>query len=194
MRILVLYGTSEGQTAQIASFVADRLRQQGEDVVLVDVLRPPPGLRAGDFDAAIVAARVHAGRYQRQIVRFGRENRDALDAIPNAFLSVSMSAADLRPGDMERAEGYVRAFVRQAGWRPHQTLQVAGARLYTRHNALGRWILGLVDRKALDTTRDHVWTDWAALDRFAAGFAATARAAPSQGRAPHMPTALGTGG
>ena len=82
-----------------------------------------------------------------------------------------MSAANLQPGDMDRAVGYTDRLIQRTNWRPRQTMQVAGARLYTRHSAIGRWILGLVDRKRLDTNKDYVWTDWDGLEQFANEFA-----------------------
>lgn len=167
MRILILYGTSEGQTAKIATFLAERFTGAGQQVALIDASRQPASLEVTDFDAAIVAARVHAGRYPRQILRFARRNRPALEAIPNAFVSVSMSAANLVTGDAERIAKYAADFIARSGWKPKRVCHVAGSRLYTRHNLVGRWILGIVDRHRYDTNRDHEWTDWAALQRFA---------------------------
>lgn len=174
MRILILYGTSEGHTQKIATFVGDLLARRGHLVTTVDVVHRPTALRVADFDATIIAARVHAGLYQSQLVRLVESNRRTLAAMPNAFLSVSMSAANLQPGDLERAKRYVDSFIRRTGWQPRVVVQVAGARLYTRHSAISRWILGLVDRKAFDTSKDHVWTDWDALGQFADDFAEAA--------------------
>jgi menaquinone-dependent protoporphyrinogen oxidase len=170
MWILVLYGTSEGQTLKIARFLADRFHKAGAEVELVDADHQPPGLKPNDFNAVVVAARVHVGRYPAQIVRFAKAHRTKLAAKRNAFLSVSMAAARLEPGDAERAEKCAADFVARTGWRPARIEHVAGARLYSRHGAVGRWILGLVDRHRFDTRRDHEWTDWAALERFAGDF------------------------
>jgi menaquinone-dependent protoporphyrinogen oxidase len=175
MRILILYGTSEGQTRKIAGFVADRCRTAGHEVELADATDRHSSVRAADFDAAIIAARVHAGAYQRAVVAFARDNRHILGIMPNAFLSVSMSAARLSPMDGTRLESYVAGFTRRSGWAPEQVLHVAGARLYTRHNAVGRWILGLIDGHRFPTDRDHEWTDWPALERFTGQFLARAR-------------------
>jgi menaquinone-dependent protoporphyrinogen oxidase len=175
MHILLLYGTSEGQTRKIADFVAERLRALGHDVVLRDVMRWNPPVHAADFDAVIVAARVHAGSYQRQIVAFARANRTVLERLPNAFLSVSMSAARLTPGDEARLARYVTRFIRRSAWRPEHVLHVAGARLYLRHNFIGRAILRLVDGNRFDVRQNHEWTDWPALEAFAEGFDASLR-------------------
>lgn len=172
MNVLILYGTSEGQTRKISSFLADQLRAKGLQVTLRDITDNVETIQLDDFDGAIIAARVHAGSYPNRIVDFVTRNRRALTDTPAAFLSVSMSAAALRPGDMEAAERYADKFVRRTGWMPNRILQVAGARLYTHHNAVSRWILGLVDRHRLDTSRDYEWTDWEQLKRFADEFVA----------------------
>lgn len=183
MRILILYGTSEGQTRKVAGFLAGRFSSAGHEVTLSDATSRSGPPDPADFDAVLVAARVHAGRFQRQIVGFARRHGATLDTRPNALLSVSMSAAALGPGDAARAQGYVAAFIRQTGWTPQRTVHVAGARRYLRHGLIGRWILGLVDRHRFDTQQDHEWTDWPALERFGSEFLnAAAGTTPSRPR------------
>jgi len=167
MKILVVYGTSEGQTAKVATVMTERFRASGHEPTLIDVKRLPIVFNVRDFDAAVVAARVHAGRYPRRIANFVRANRAALEAMPNAFVSVSMSAAKLVPGDEGRIAKYADDFIALSGWAPNRIFQVAGARFYTRHNRVTRWILGLVDQHRYDTSRDHEWTDWASVKRYA---------------------------
>ena len=170
MKVLVLYGTSEGQTRKIAKYVADQLREHGTDIAVRNILDDPQNISLSGYDAAILAGRVHAGRYQRQLVKFVRGHRSELSAMLNAFLSVSMSAANLQPADLQRAQGYAAALATQTGWTPLFTEHVAGARLYTRHYAFARWLLGLVDGNRFDTSRDHEWTDWNELRLFAEAF------------------------
>jgi len=65
MQILLLYGTNEGQTGKIAAFLAEQLARCGHQVTTAsasDVQAPPDPRR---FDAVLVAASVHLGRYQR---------------------------------------------------------------------------------------------------------------------------------
>jgi len=187
VRILVLYGTSEGQTAKIARRLADRLEAIGHEVSLINANRQPPALTADRFDATIVAARVHAGRYPRRILGFIRANRPTLNRLPNAFLSVSMSAALQAPGDQVRLNGYISNFIGRTGWMPAQVYHVAGARLYTRHNAVSRWILGIVDRHRCDTNRDHEFTDWDAVDRLAMTFLDSIGSVPAASSSPREP-------
>ena len=186
--VLVIYATSEGQTRKVAEFLAERLETAGHAVELVDAIRQPVTPRVSGFDGAIVAARVHAGLYPRQIVRVARANHAALDTMANAFVSVSMSAARLAAGDDARLRAYVENFRHRGGWTPKRVCHVAGARLYTRHGAIGRWILGLVDGRRFSTDRDHEWTDWQALAEFADDFARSLRpGSPDEARALHAP-------
>ncbi len=172
MRILVVYGTTEGQTRKVATFLADRFKGRGHDVTLADAHRPPRSLNPAAYDAVVVAARVHSGRYQRSIRRFVRRNVAMLRAKPSAFVSVSMMAA--LPDRAGTVASYVGRFSHRTGWTPGLVHQAAGARFYARQGAIGRWILGRIDSKVrgrpVDTSRDQEWTDWDALGDFADGF------------------------
>ena len=53
MNILVVYGTTEGQTRKIASFMADRVHDRGEGVTLIDSTDVPKDLDVDGFDAVI---------------------------------------------------------------------------------------------------------------------------------------------
>lgn len=138
MRVLILFGTSEGHTRKIARFLSDRLAGQGHEVRMADAGNLPADLDPESNDRVVVAARVHAGSYPRTVLGFARRHRAALQKLPAAFISVSMAAAGHRPGDAEREAGYVERFIVRTGWTPLFTHRAAGARLYTKHNALPR--------------------------------------------------------
>ena len=167
MRVLILFGTNEGHTHKIARFLSDRLSGQGHEVTMADARDLPVDLSPACHDLVIVAARVHAGASPRAVLGFVRRRREALQRMPTAFISVSMAAARHRPGDAEREAQYVDQFIAETGWMPRHIYHAAGARLYTKHNALTRWILGLVDRHRDDTSCDHEFTDWEKLAAFA---------------------------
>ena len=163
MRVLVLFGTSEGHTEKIAHFLSDRFSGQGHQVAMADARDLPVDLDPVSHDLVIIAARVHAGSYPRAVLGFVRRHREALQMMPTAFISVSMAAACHRPGDAEREAQYVAQFIAKTGWTPRHIHHAAGARLYTKHSALTRWILGIVDRHRYDTSCDHEFTDWGKL-------------------------------
>jgi menaquinone-dependent protoporphyrinogen oxidase len=87
---------------------------------------------------------------------------------------VSLSAGG--PGAKpEVARQYVEEFRRRTGWTPAQTACFAGALRYRQYNPFIRLLMRLIVGKAggeTDTTRDHEYTDWDAVERFAQGFAA----------------------
>jgi menaquinone-dependent protoporphyrinogen oxidase len=170
MRILIIYSTTEGQTRKIALALADQLARHSCKVVVHDVTKLPPALHPSEFDAVLIAARVHAGGYQHAVARFVRKHSTSLQKMPTAFVSVSMAAANHQPNDHERAAAYASNFFRKTGWEPQYVHHAAGARLYAQHNKVIRWILGIVDRHRYDTNQNHEFTDWSALGHFVDGW------------------------
>ncbi len=187
MRILIVYGTTEGQTRKIAAFLAHRFTDEAHEVRLADAADLPPALDPAAYDAILVAARVHAGKYPRTILRFVRRNRAILASRPSGFVSVSLFAAIDTDKSRARIGRYVERFARKSGWKPARVHQAAGGRPYTRYGAFGRWLLGRIDGKAwgrrVDTSFDHEYTDWGELGRFGDAFLAAAQPAVEIGAA-----------
>ena len=183
MKCLLIYGTTEGQTRKVASFIADRLAKRGHQVQLVNSTDEIAAtIDPVDFDAVIVAASIHAGSYQSAIVHFVRKNLAGIDARPNAFLSISLAAAGADEDDVRGLEQCVAAFMQRTGWTPRIIHHVAGAFRYTSYDFLKRWAMKYIAyRKGgpMDTSRDHELTDWADLERFAAAFPGEPASTPS---------------
>jgi menaquinone-dependent protoporphyrinogen oxidase len=90
---VVVYTTREGQTRRIAEHVAANLKQQGLSVNLLEGRYVPAGLSLGGYSAVILAASVHRGKHESEMVRFVRDRRTELQQLPTALLSVSLSQA-----------------------------------------------------------------------------------------------------
>jgi menaquinone-dependent protoporphyrinogen oxidase len=178
--VAILYATREGQTRRIAEHVAATLRTRGFTVEVLEVGRDV----SADFDltryaGAIVAASVHIGKHEREMVEFVKSHRAALERVPSAFLSVSLSEAGAEDASAtaerrERAAASVKTvvdgFLRQTGWSPTHVHPVAGALLYRQYGTIVRLVMRFIAKQAgatTDTSRDHEYTDWEALDRFA---------------------------
>jgi len=173
----VLYATREGHTRRIAEFVATGLRVRGFKADVRDVA---DGARVdlAQYHAAILAASVHAGKHEREMVRFVREHHAALDSVPTAFLSVTLSEAGAERASAtsdERARfaadvhNVIDTFFKQTGWQPKRVKPVAGALLYSKYNFFVRFIMKRIARKAgadTDTSQDYEYTDWRALELF----------------------------
>ena len=68
MHILILYGTTEGQTRKIAQFVAHRLVELRHTSSVIDAADPVRDqVKLHDFDAVIVSASLHIGRFQASV-------------------------------------------------------------------------------------------------------------------------------
>ena len=173
-KILIAYGTSEGQTARIAEHLAEVIRAQGHDAFLADISREAPA--PAGYHAVIIGASVHKGKHQPWVVDYVRRNRPALQHLPSAFFSVSLAIADGTEKGRREAEGYAEAFVLETGWYPEKVGLFAGALLYTKYNFLLRWVMRRIARskgsRDLDTRRDYVYTDPDAVTRFAEEFLA----------------------
>src|SRR5688500_15674259 len=96
-RVLIVFGSTDGHTARIVNFAAERIRIAGclVDIVGNQELEKDPD--PGSYDGVIVAASVHAGRYQKAVHRWVSHHRDVLNQRPSAFLSVCLAVLQRDP-------------------------------------------------------------------------------------------------
>jgi menaquinone-dependent protoporphyrinogen oxidase len=178
-RILVVYGTTEGHTAKVAGTITETLHRSGTvvDVNAADDPAPAPD----DYDAVIVAASVHAGRYQRPVEKWVKAHAAALARKPTAFVSVCLGVLQHDGKAQRDLQTIFERFVAETGWRPTVAKFVAGALPYTHYNWLKRMVMKHIVAKAggdTDTRRDFEYTDWNDLRHFAADFVLAAQGAP----------------
>jgi menaquinone-dependent protoporphyrinogen oxidase len=176
MKILLVYGTTHGQTRKVAGFLEQRWTRQGHVVQIVDAGDKAAIADPAGFDAVVVAASIHIGTYQAAVTDFARMHRAALSAKANAFVSISLAAAGADSGDAEGLRLCIARFVSVTGWTPRRVHHVAGALHYTAYHFVKRWAMKYIAyRKGgpTDTSRDHELTDWDDVARFADGFAST---------------------
>jgi menaquinone-dependent protoporphyrinogen oxidase len=182
--LLILHATHEGQTQRIADHIATRLHHNGLSCEVINVKYPPADFSLKKYGSAILAASVHTGKHEREMVHFVLKNRQTLEQMHTAFLSVSLSQAGVqdRNATSERREqaaadvkGMIERFLAKTQWQPTRAEPVAGALMYSKYNPFLRFIMKRIARRAgasTDTSRDYEFTDWAALDRFVSDFVA----------------------
>lgn len=186
-RVLIPYGTTEGQTAKIAEVIAEVLRDAGHEAEPVDIKSLVDTVPDG-YGAAIVGASIHMGKHDKHAVEFVRHNRELLERVPSGFFSVSLAAH----GDLEEAEGYLEQFQQETGWRPAKVALFGGALLYTHYGFLKRRLMKKIagdkpGHLGTDTSRDYVYTEWDAVRGFAEEFLSqlsTTTASDEAGQAP----------
>lgn len=174
--ILILYGTTDGQTAKIARFLATELRTFSVKTDVIEAGTADPDPR--DYAGVIVAASVHAGRFQRPVVRWARQHARALRGKPSAFLSVCLGVLQQDLEVQRDLVAITNRFEDQTGWKPPRVKLVAGALKYTRYGWLKRMLMRHMAAKAggsTDVSRDHEYTDWGDLREFAEAFWAMCR-------------------
>lgn len=174
MRMLIVYGTTEGHTRRLAHFTAEQLRSHGRQATVEeagpDDLHPDPGA----YDATILAASLHVGRYQPALVHFARRQHETLNAQPSAFISVSLAAAGVNPHDWEGLEQCLARFEHETLWTPRAVHHAAGAIRYSQYDFFKRLALQFIARQRGHETvasHDYDLTDYAALGEFVLGFA-----------------------
>jgi menaquinone-dependent protoporphyrinogen oxidase len=173
--VLLLYGTSEGQTEKIAHHVAGVLTGRGHAVELVHGRDRPASLDPADYDAVVVGDSVHVGRHHDYVRSFVADNVDALNAVPSAFYQVSLSAASDREESVAEAEAIAEGLLEATGWTPDRVASFAGALVYSQYGLVKRFMLRRIARKEggdTDTSRDYEYTDWDEVTAFAEAVAA----------------------
>ena len=172
-RILLLYATTEGQTALIAERIAHALREKAHSVDMLPADIDPAQLDPAAYDAVMVGASIHYGRHPAYLRTLIRRHRGVLAARPCAFFSVSLSAGGPRPKPAA-AQRYLDKFLRQTGWQPQLTASFAGALKYSLYGPIKRRVMivfvGLGGGNT-DTSQDYEYTDWSAVERFANTYA-----------------------
>jgi menaquinone-dependent protoporphyrinogen oxidase len=166
MKILLLYGTTEGQTRKIAEFVAARLKSFGDAVTLVDANAAADTVDLRDYDAAILAASLHAGQYQGPVIHFATANQSWLNQMPSAFISVSLSAAGTDPEELKGIATCAELFKSRTGWTSAEVHHVAGAFRFTEYDFFKRWVMKLIAWEKsvkLEPGKDLELTNWEAL-------------------------------
>ncbi|WP_458207768.1 menaquinone-dependent protoporphyrinogen IX dehydrogenase [Haladaptatus sp. NG-SE-30] len=172
--VLVLYGSTEGQSATIAERIAGVLEESGHDPAVVHVRHRPEGFSLPEYDAVVVGASIHMGKHQKYVTRFVRKHAEELNQLPSAFFSVSLTAAEGSEEAWERAKEYVEEFLDETGWNPDATAVVPGALKYSEYGVLKRFVMKQIAKQTgggTDTSRDYEYTDWDEVEGFASAFA-----------------------
>lgn len=175
MRIAIIYATTEGQTLKIARRTAELCQAAGHEVELLNAVAVPADFIMAPYDAAVLLSSVHVGHYQAAMSTFLNDYKDDLTAIPNAFISVSLSAASTDQDDVDGLREVTDDFYKQTGFTPLYEHLAAGAFRFTRYDFFKRWAMKLIAAQKgidADTSKDLELTDWPALDAFVKEFLA----------------------
>lgn len=172
-KVLIAYGTGEGQTAKVSDHIARVIREHGHEARVEDAKGLAEKFSPEGYDAVIVGASIHAGKHEAYVRDFVRKNREVLERVPSAFFSVSMTAREETEEARRHVEGYVEGFARKTRWQPEEIGVFAGAIPYTRYGFVKKRLIRFMAKRmeaGTDISRDFEYTDWEAVTHFAEGF------------------------
>jgi menaquinone-dependent protoporphyrinogen oxidase len=172
-RVLVVYGTGEGQTAKVAERITESLGESGHAAEAFDVERLPDGVDLASYDGVVVGASIHMGRHQKGVRSFVRTHRETLETIPSGFFQLSLSAAMDDEAHRVETMGYVDALIEDTGWHPDRVAVLGGALRYSEYGFITRSLMKSIARAQTgdtDTSRDYEYTDWDEVRQFAEEF------------------------
>jgi menaquinone-dependent protoporphyrinogen oxidase len=175
MKLLIAYATTDGMTARIAERIAEAVRGTGHAADVVDTAAPQRGIDPGKYDGVLVGASMHVQGYQRAATRFVRRHLDALRSRPSAFFSVCLSILSKDPKERAESRRIADQFPARLGWKPDVVEIIPGALMFSRYGFFRRTAMKIIAKKemgSVDASRDTVYTNWAAVDRFAKAFVA----------------------
>ena len=164
MKLLIVYGTTEGQTRKIAEYLRAEAEKAGVQAALCDATCAP--IAPDGYDAVIIAASVHMHKYQTSVEHYIMANLGTLNDMPTAFCSVSLTAAGDDAESWKELEDLTARFLIETGWKPTMIQQVAGALRFTQYDFFKKFIMRMIAKKAgeKDPSGDKEYTDWARLN------------------------------
>jgi menaquinone-dependent protoporphyrinogen oxidase len=173
MKLLLVYGTTEGHTRTITEHMADIATANGAMVDTVDSADLLQPLTKSQWDAIVVGGSVHQGHHQMSLRAFILNNLTLLQHLPSAFFSVSLSAAVKDDAHREEARSYLTNFLQDLGWQPALTACFAGAIKHSEYDYFRRMVLSLLARQlepGIVQPHDIVYTDWTQVETFVKAF------------------------
>lgn len=166
IKVLVVYASSHGQTRKISRWVTDKLVEMDTTVELTDFANAED-VHLDRFDGIILAASVHAGRYQSALSDFILANSQSLNETSTLFISVSLAAAGHEAEDWSGLESLISDLQTATSWTPQNIQQVAGAYLPSKYDIIRRLIMRRIlaaKDPTADLDSDREYTDWATLE------------------------------
>lgn len=168
MKTLILFSTRDGQTREIASYIASELKELGVGSDVVNLHRADK-IEWQNYDRVVIGASIRYGHFHSSVAAFVKKHQAALSSLPGAFFSVNLVARKPEKS-CPQTNAYTRKFLVNSPWKPDHCAVFAGALRYPRYGWLDRAMIRLIMKMTggeTDTSKEVVYTDWALVARFA---------------------------
>jgi menaquinone-dependent protoporphyrinogen oxidase len=168
VKTLILFSTRDGQTREIASYLASELKEQGIYADVVNLNRTEE-ITWQDYDRVVIGASIRYGHFHPALDRFVKKHMATLNSLPGAFFSVNLVARKPEKRTPQ-TNSYTRKFLLNSPWQPALCAVFAGALRYPRYRWFDRFMIRLIMKITggeTDTRKEVVYTDWAQVAGFA---------------------------
>ena len=168
VKTLILFSTRDGQTREIASYLASELKELGIDADTVNLNRTET-VEWHHYDRVVIGASIRYGHFHPALDRFVKKHLASLQALPGAFFSVNLVARKAEKRTPQ-TNSYTRKFLLNSPWQPQSCAVFAGALRYPRYRWYDRFMIRLIMKMTggeTDTSKEVVYTDWPQVARFA---------------------------
>ena len=166
-KVLILYSTTDGHTVEICKRLTATIEQAGDSVELVNLLDGPK-LEGREFDKIVIGASIRYGKHQPAVYDFIKNNKDTLEAHPNALFSVNVVARKPEKNTPE-TNPYLQKFLKQIDWQPENLGVFAGKISYPDYGFVDKQMIRLImwmTKGPTDPTTVIEFTDWDKVDEF----------------------------
>ncbi len=171
MKTLILFSSREGQTREIASYIANTIKEERECDVF-NIMRVGT-IDWAQYDRVLIGASIHYGHFHPAVAKFVKRHGQFLQQRVSGFFCVNLTARKAEKRTPQ-TNAYTRKFLLQSPWQPDCCAVFAGALRYKQYRWFDRMMIQLIMRMTggeTDTSKEVVYTDWAQVERFAVEFA-----------------------
>lgn len=170
MKSLLLYSSYDGQSKAIMTAIAAEMKDQIEyDLLDIDSVKE---INLDNYQSVLIGASIRYGYFNKKVKAFAKRYQQALNQMPTAFFSVTLTARKLEKRTPE-TNAYTRKFLAATPWKPKDCEVFAGALHYPQYKWFDRVMIQLImcmTGGETDTSKDIEYTDWQQVKEFAQRF------------------------
>ncbi|CAK9886385.1 MAG: Protoporphyrinogen IX dehydrogenase [menaquinone] [Candidatus Erwinia impunctatus] len=170
MKALILFSTRDGQTRDIAAYIANIVREKQECDV-INILHIT-SVEWEKYDRVLIGASIRYGHFHPQVARAVKTYLPQLQQRRSGFYSVNLTARKAGK-NTPKTNVYTRKFLLDTPWEPECCAVFAGALRYPRYIFFDRVMIQLIMRITggeTDKTKEFEFTDWNQVGRFSHEF------------------------
>lgn len=171
MKALILFSSRDGQTREVAFYIANQLKETRVcDVFDIQLVKE---IDWSQYDRVLIGASIRYGHFQPVVAKFVKTHLTALQQRVSGFYSVNLTARKPEKRTPQ-TNAYTRKFLLQSPWEPDCCAVFAGALRYPRYGFFDKFMIKLIMRMTkgeTDTSKEVEYTDWQQVTRFAHEFA-----------------------